>query len=214
MHGLIQLALFDDNRLRRSALAGMLHASGRYQVQWQYGIRWQRFDLLSSAKPEGALLMLPTNASEYFNWAHLVRRKLPDCPIVACFENTDAWDDRCVERKNGFTDPDWPCDIILASRHEFAVLLRCLNRLHLTKQKKGMAALTPRELQVLRLIGTGRSFKEIAGELAISLNTTHTHAKRIRAKLHATSPSNLVQIAVRFHLKVLDGASPSLSQTL
>jgi DNA-binding CsgD family transcriptional regulator len=45
-----------------------------------------------------------------------------------------------------------------------------------------MAALTPRELQVLRLIGTGRSFKEIAGELAISLNTTHTHAKRIRAK--------------------------------
>lgn len=59
---------------------------------------------------------------------------------------------------------------------------------------------------MLRLIGTGRSFKEIAGEPAISVNTTHTHAKRIRAKLHATSLSNLVQIAVRFHLRVLDGA--------
>ena len=49
------------------------------------------------------------------------------------------------------------------------------------------APLTPRELQVARLIAGGRSNKEIAAELVISQRTAEGHVERILAKLGFTS---------------------------
>jgi predicted ATPase/DNA-binding CsgD family transcriptional regulator len=47
--------------------------------------------------------------------------------------------------------------------------------------------LTPRELQVARLIARGRSNKEIAAELVISLRTAENHVEHILTKLSFTS---------------------------
>ena len=49
------------------------------------------------------------------------------------------------------------------------------------------APLTPRELQVARLVAGGRSNKEIAAELVISQRTAEGHVERILAKLGFTS---------------------------
>ena len=51
----------------------------------------------------------------------------------------------------------------------------------------GSAPLTPRELQVARLVARGRSDKEIAAELVISPRTAEGHMKRILTKLGFTS---------------------------
>lgn len=45
------------------------------------------------------------------------------------------------------------------------------------------SALTPRELEVLALVGTGRANKEIAAELSISERTARTHVSNILRKL-------------------------------
>jgi len=49
------------------------------------------------------------------------------------------------------------------------------------------APLTPRELQVARLVAGGRSNKEIAAELVIAQRTAEGHVERILAKLGFTS---------------------------
>ena len=49
------------------------------------------------------------------------------------------------------------------------------------------APLTPRELQVARLIAGGRSSKEIAAELVISQRTAGNHVEHILTKLGFTS---------------------------
>ena len=49
------------------------------------------------------------------------------------------------------------------------------------------APLTPRELQVARLVAGGRSNKEIAAQLVISQRTAEGHVERILAKLGFTS---------------------------
>ena len=49
------------------------------------------------------------------------------------------------------------------------------------------APLTPRELQVARLVAGGRSNKEIAAQLVIAPRTAEGHVERILAKLGFTS---------------------------
>jgi len=57
--------------------------------------------------------------------------------------------------------------------------------------------LTPRELTVLRLLALGRSNKELAGDLNISVRTAESHHANILAKLNVESVGELVRIAIR-----------------
>ena len=58
-------------------------------------------------------------------------------------------------------------------------------------------ALTPRELEVLTLVGQGRSNGEIAAQLAIAPRTAKVHVQNILGKLGATNRTETVGIAVR-----------------
>jgi two-component system, NarL family, nitrate/nitrite response regulator NarL len=57
--------------------------------------------------------------------------------------------------------------------------------------------LTPRELTVLKLLALGRSNKELAGDLDISVRTAETHRARILDKLEAETLGDLVRMAIR-----------------
>lgn len=56
-----------------------------------------------------------------------------------------------------------------------------------TKKPLTPEPLTPRELDILRLVAQGRSNKQIAEELCITEMTVRTHISNILAKLHLAS---------------------------
>ena len=70
--------------------------------------------------------------------------------------------------------------------NEFNSLLEA----HHNKDKES-TALSSREAEVLRLIASGKTNKEIAQELNISINTVLTHRKNMTAKLGIKSVSGL-----------------------
>ena len=61
----------------------------------------------------------------------------------------------------------------------------------------GEEALTPREIEVLQLIGDGHKNKQIADQLSISENTVNFHIKNLVEKLGAQDRTHAVTIAVR-----------------
>jgi len=63
--------------------------------------------------------------------------------------------------------------------------------------KRESQALTPREHEVLRLVATGRSNRDIAGQLFISAKTVSVHISNVLAKLEATSRTEAVAVARR-----------------
>ncbi len=63
-------------------------------------------------------------------------------------------------------------------------------------------ALTPREREVLMLVGRGRSNAEIAQALVVSPLTAKTHVARLFAKLGARDRAQLVVIAYESGLVV------------
>jgi DNA-binding NarL/FixJ family response regulator len=86
------------------------------------------------------------------------------------------------------------------------------NRLSVLAQRMGVAqvqtggpatplvALTPRELEVLRLVAAGRSNKEIGTELFISTKTASVHVSNILAKLGVSGRGEAAALAHRHGL--------------
>jgi DNA-binding NarL/FixJ family response regulator len=52
--------------------------------------------------------------------------------------------------------------------------------------------LSPREMEVLRFLARGCSYKEIADSLGIGMGTVNTHIYRIYQKLHVQSRTEAV----------------------
>lgn len=71
-----------------------------------------------------------------------------------------------------------------------------------------LSALTPREQEILQLVGRGRSNDEIAAQLFISPHTAKTHIGRIMMKLDAHDRAQLVAYAYETGL-VTPGESPA-----
>lgn len=57
--------------------------------------------------------------------------------------------------------------------------------------------LTPRELEVMQYLASGKSNKELAGDLNLSVRTAESHRASIMEKLGVESLGELVRIAVR-----------------
>ena len=60
-----------------------------------------------------------------------------------------------------------------------------------------LGLLTDREREVLQLIAEGKTNKEIASRLAVSINTVETHRKHIMEKLDLHNTAELVRFAIR-----------------
>ena len=63
-----------------------------------------------------------------------------------------------------------------------------------------VADLSPRELEILRLIASGQTMAEIAEALSISYKTVANNCTQLKQKLGARSPMDLMRIAIDAHL--------------
>ena len=93
---------------------------------------------------------------------------------------------------------------VMAAAQDLTVLTPEQAHRHLTSRSARRAeeqvfleSLTPRELQVLKMLAAGLANKEIAGELGISDHTAKFHVAQILAKLDAGSRAEAVAIAIR-----------------
>jgi DNA-binding NarL/FixJ family response regulator len=90
-----------------------------------------------------------------------------------------------------------------------AVARRLMSSLRAAPRHDSSEELTPRELEVLRLVGAGRANKEIAAELVISERTARTHVSNILSKLGLSSRTQAALWAVREGLVDIEGNPPA-----
>jgi len=73
-----------------------------------------------------------------------------------------------------------------------------------TKESKVSPALTKREREVLQLIAEGKTTKDIASQLYVSIKTIETHRKQIMDKVGLNSVAELTKYAIREGLTSLE----------
>jgi len=74
---------------------------------------------------------------------------------------------------------------------------RAVVQAYQNKTELSAEPLSPRERQVLQLIAEGKTTKEVAGVLNISVKTAETHRTRIMEKLDIHETAGLVRYAIR-----------------
>jgi DNA-binding CsgD family transcriptional regulator len=72
------------------------------------------------------------------------------------------------------------------------------------QERAPLESLSPRELEVLRLIGDGLSGKEIADKVGISYKTFDTYRSRIKDKLRVRTANGLGALAAETFRRVRD----------
>ena len=73
--------------------------------------------------------------------------------------------------------------------------------------------LTPREREIVQLLAEGKSTKEVASHLNVSVKTAETHRSNIMRKLNLHSVSGLVLYAVRNNMVQVAISPPSVTAT-
>jgi DNA-binding NarL/FixJ family response regulator len=81
-------------------------------------------------------------------------------------------------------------EVYLSPSISRAVVAACLSQ-------RQVSPLTARERQVLQLVGEGKSTKEVATVLGISVKTAESHRTRLMRKLDIHETASLVRYAIR-----------------
>ena len=78
------------------------------------------------------------------------------------------------------------------------VILQRMAGTHAKEADQGIAKLTPREFSVFQLIGRGKTCRDIAGELNLSVKTVNVYRGHIKRKLELKSGAQLIRCAARY----------------
>src|SRR5438046_7548319 len=76
-------------------------------------------------------------------------------------------------------------------------IARTLVQAYLAKSELPPDPLTPREREVLQLVAEGKTTKEVAKLLGISVKTAESHRTRILKKLDTPNTAGIVRYAIR-----------------
>lgn len=188
----VRILVVDDDDCFRGFLCGALARAGFEPLGFAGGN-----DALAAADGEApALALLDVNLPGISGYevCRALKARHRDLPVVfVSGERTESFD-RVAGLLLGADDylakPVAEDELVVRVR-------RLLSRAAVSRPSSG---LTPRELDVLRLLAAGQDQAEIAAELVISPRTVGTHIERILAKLHVHSRAEAVAVAYRSEL--------------
>jgi DNA-binding NarL/FixJ family response regulator len=210
-----RLILADDHDLFREGLAGLINAQPDLEVAGQAGDGLEALMLARDVKPDLIIMDINMPICDGLEATRLIRVEWPAAPIVMLTIHDE--DEHLFEAiKAGaqgymlksFHSADFLRGVRSALNGEAVLPPQLAVRLlqefaRLSTQPAAPAAegrsetygLTGREIEVLDLIATGATDKEIAAQLALSLHTVKSHVRNILSKTHAINRRQAAKLA-------------------
>ena len=197
----IRVLVVDDHPLLREGIAAVLQAQGDMQLVGEAADGREAIELFRALRPDVTLMDLQMPGMSGVEAIVAVRREFPEARIaVLTTYKGDAQTLRAIKAgASGY---------LLKSmlRRELVDTIRKLHagrRCILAEVAVEMAehvtadALSPREIEVLRLVAAGNANKKIGIVLRVTEDTVKAHMKSILAKLQASDRTHAVTIAIR-----------------
>ena len=215
---MIKILLADDHQIVRDGLRSMLEKQQGFQVVAEADNGKTAVDLALEFTPDVIIMDVTMPELNGIEATRMILKAFPRCKVIALSMHSDK---RYVTRALkagalGYLLKDSAFDelvkairtvlrnrIYLSSEINEAVVKEYLDKTEKLEQP-AYSILTDRERQIVQLIAEGKTTKEIAAILNISVKTVETHRQRAMNKLNIDSIAGLTKFAIREGLVSLE----------
>ncbi|WP_123768469.1 response regulator transcription factor [Vulcaniibacterium tengchongense] len=205
----MRVLICDDHTLVRAGLRRLLETFAGIEVVAEAASADEAVFGARRAAPDVVLLDLSMPGRSGFEALAELRQACPDTAVVVMSMHDDPGHVResLARGASGFVVKEAaPAEL------EIAVRAAAAGRTYLSPQVSGpqlfparpqrgdgIAALPPRQREILAALGAGRTSKQIAADLGISVKTVETHRARMMETLGCRNAVELLRVAVRLH---------------
>jgi two-component system response regulator NreC len=202
----------DDHPLVRSGLRVLLERGGEFQVVAEAADGYEAIDLATLHKPDVVLLDVGMPRLSGPDAALSISQKVPTARIVMVSMHSDeAYVLRALKAgaKGYLLKASPEADVLAAVRAVAAgnayfspsITKLLVEEYVLEISRRGVEdsydLLSVREKEILHMLASGKSNREIADVLHISISTVETHRNNVFQKLHLHNLAELILYAVR-----------------
>jgi len=212
----IRIVVADDHPVIREGLRALIETQPNMELVGEAGDGRTAVELAETLRPDVMVLDISMPDLNGIEAARQVLARCPQVKVIALSMHRDlasiskmleAGASAYMLKTSGFAEIAHAIELV-AEGHSYlaadiagTVVTDYVRRLADGQQAAGQQAtgaiLTDREREVLQLLAEGRSTKQIAGHLHVSVKTVITHRQHIMDKLGFGSMADLVKYAIR-----------------
>ena len=196
---MIRILLVDDQTLIRQGLASLLSLEEDFEIVGHAGNGAEAVSLAESLKPDVILMDIRMPVMDGVAATRAIREKHPDIKILilTTFDEDEYIVQAMQAGASGYLLKDAPTEQLSAAIKSIysgftqlgpTIASKLFSRLNATAgtqtREDAQSMFTGRELEILKLLGLGKSNKEIAQSLYITEGTVKNHITKILSLLN------------------------------
>lgn len=205
----VKIIIFEDNDRLRESLSYLFQYQAQFEVCGSYSNCLDVANIVRRYQPDVALMDIDMPGQSGIAGVSILKETRPETSVImyTVFEDDEKLFKCLCAGANGYllkkTPPAKLFDAIQEVLDGGAPMSPSIARKVLdsfTSRKTNKYRLSPREMEVLKLLGKGFSSKMISSDLFISFDTARSHLKNIYAKLHVNCGKEAIAKALKEHI--------------
>jgi len=202
--------IVDDHPIVRQGLSQLINAEDDLEVCGDAATVEEALQSLDESYPDVVIVDLSLAHSDGLELIKEIRSETRHLPVlVLSMHDENMYAERLLSAgANGYIMKQAAADQLLialrrvlaggvyVSEHLGATMIERIAGNDSKHASNPIERLSNRELQVLNLIGRGKTTREVAENLSLSVKTVESHRQRIKKKLNLQTSAQLVQFAV------------------
>lgn len=204
----IRILIADDHEIVRTGLCSMIEPNAAWEVCGQAGDGREAVALAEQLRPDIVIMDINMPHLNGLDATRQIKRRLPETEVLI-FTGTDT--EEIVRNVFGAGARSYLLKTEAANHLAPAIEALCKHRTYFSSRVGDMVfagylkgdagvedrSLTARERELVQLVAEGKSNKETASILGISVKTVETHRATVIRKLGLDSVAGLVRYAIR-----------------
>lgn len=206
------ILIVDDHPVLRRGLAALIEAEPDLTVCGEAADGKAALEAVRNTRPDLAIVDLSLGEGDGLDLIKQLKQRSPEIPVlVLSMHDETVYAERSLRAgARGYVTKQQLDDTVLVAIRrlldgEMYMSERLTSRLaakfvggRTLDEDRSVHALSDRELQVFRLIGQGRTTRQIAAALELSIKTIESHREHIKDKLSLASSAELAQRATQW----------------